>query len=95
MPSSAAARWLESFSAALARRDIAAAVDLFEPDGYWRDLVAFTWNIETAEGRGAIRARLERTLAAASPTAWHLTGPSPAGDAGAARSGSGRDAVGI
>ena len=80
MPSSDAARWLESFAAALARGDIAVAVELFEPDGYWRDLVAFTWNIETAEGRAAIRARLERTLAAASPTSWSLTGPSPAGD---------------
>src|SRR5204862_1390907 len=49
-------------------------------DCYWRDLVAFTWNVETAEGRGAIRARLERTLAGASPTAWVLTGLSPAGD---------------
>ncbi|HZD20032.1 MAG TPA: NAD(P)/FAD-dependent oxidoreductase, partial [Burkholderiales bacterium] len=80
MPSSGAARWLESFSGALARGDLAAAVELFEPGGYWRDLVAFTWNIETAEGRAAIRARLERTLAAASPTTWQLTGPSPAGD---------------
>src|SRR5205807_9577512 len=52
----------------------------FEPDGYWRDLVAFTWNIETAEGRAAIRSTLERTLAQASPTSWSLTGPSPAGD---------------
>ena len=60
----AATRWLESFSTALARRDLDAAAALFEPAGYWRDLVAFTWNIETGEGRAAIRARLERTLAA-------------------------------
>ena len=78
--SSNAARWLESFSGALARRDLDAAAALFEPDGYWRDLVAFTWTLHTAEGRAAIRSTLERTLAQASPTTWTLTGPSPAGD---------------
>src|SRR3982751_6150269 len=76
----AAQRWLESFSAALARADAAAAAELFEPDGYWRDLVAFTWTLQNAEGRPAIRETLERTLAAASPTLWTVTGPSPAGD---------------
>ena len=79
-----AQRWLESFSAALARADLDAAAALFEPDGYWRDLVAFTWNIETAEGRAAIRSTLERTLGHASPTTWtmngEMSGPSPAGD---------------
>src|SRR3954464_2110030 len=77
---SPAARWLDTFSTALARGDLAAATELFEPDAYWRDLVAFTGHIDTAEGRPAIRSRLERTLAAASPTTWTLTGPSPAGD---------------
>ena len=77
---SPAERWLASFSAALARADLDAAAALFEPDGYWRDLVAFTWNIETAEGRAAIRSTLERTLAPALPVAFTLTGPSPAGD---------------
>ena len=77
---SAAERWLEAFSTALSRGDTAAAVELFEPAGYWRDLVAFTANIDTAEGRGAIHERLVRTLGAASPTTWQLTGPSPAGD---------------
>ena len=81
---SPAARWLESFSAALARRDPAAAAALFEPDGYWRDLVAFTGTLHTAEGRAAIRSTLSRTLAHASPTTWTMdgamSGPSPAGD---------------
>ena len=38
---SPAARWLDASSTALAQRDVAAAVELFEPDGYWRDLVFF------------------------------------------------------
>ena len=31
--------------------DPAAVAALFEAEGYWRDLVAFTWNIRTMEGR--------------------------------------------
>ena len=80
MTSSGAVRWLESFGGALTRGDAARAADLFDPAGYWRDLVAFTGNIQTAERRPAIRATLERALATVSPTTWQLTGPSPAGD---------------
>ena len=62
-PTRAAAQWLADFAAALARNDIDAAVSLFEHDGFWRDLVAFTWNIRTQEGPGAIRAMLRARLA--------------------------------
>src|SRR3954468_10050234 len=72
--------WLDALSTALARGDLAAATELFEPDGYWRDLVAFTGTIDTAASRPATRARHKRTLTAASPTTWTHTGPSPAGD---------------
>ena len=34
--------------------DAAGAAALFTDDGYWRDLVSFTWNIVTLEGRPAI-----------------------------------------
>jgi putative flavoprotein involved in K+ transport len=74
------AQWLERFSAALSRGDVKEAAELFEPDGYWRDLVAFTWTLHTSEGRGAIRETLERTLAGAAPTTWELIGESPARD---------------
>ena len=36
--------------------DTAAVTDLFDQECYWRDLVSFTWNISTQEGRDAIRA---------------------------------------
>jgi len=75
-----AREWLERFSSAVARSDAAAAADLFEPDGYWRDLVAFTWTLHTSEGRPAIREMLARTLAGAAPTTWELAGESPARD---------------
>ena len=52
--------FLDNFDAALAAGDIDAAVGMFAPECYWRDLVAFTWNIKTMEGpdQGARNARL-------------------------------------
>ncbi len=66
--------WLQRFGAALERRDIGAALDLFEDDCYWRDLVAFTWNIKTQEGKPAIRAMLESRLADTRPSAFAIEG---------------------
>ncbi|MEW6688430.1 MAG: NAD(P)/FAD-dependent oxidoreductase [Pseudomonadota bacterium] len=45
-----ATRWLESFAAALSQRDARALAALFAPDCFWRDLLAFTWDIRTHEG---------------------------------------------
>ena len=45
--------WLADWSQALAANDVGAAAALFNADSYWRDLVSFTWNIVTVEGRGA------------------------------------------
>jgi len=56
------ARWLSDFSAALARNDMSAVLDLFGEDCYWRDLVAFSWNIATLEGKPAIADLLRRAL---------------------------------
>ena len=52
---------------ALATGDADAAAALFREDGYWRDIVAFTWNIRTMEGREAIRAMLGSQLPAIAP----------------------------
>jgi putative flavoprotein involved in K+ transport len=59
---------------ALQRNDVEAAIALFEPDCYWRDLVAFTWNIRTQEGPEAIRAMLKARLAETRPTAFAVEG---------------------
>jgi len=61
------ADWLQKFGSALEKGDINAAAGLFEPDGYWRDLVSFTWNLKTCEGRAEIKAMLAATLAGARP----------------------------
>lgn len=58
--------WLARLVQAMARRDIPAATSLFAADEcFWRDLLAITWNIVTAEGRPAIAAMLDAQLGAA------------------------------
>jgi putative flavoprotein involved in K+ transport len=69
-PSSATADWLASFAASLTRGDAAATAALFTEDGYWRDLVSFTWNIVTLEGRAAIAEMLIARLAEVRPESF-------------------------
>ena len=59
--------WLERFEAALQAQDAAGAAALFLPDGLWRDVLAFTWTIQTMAGRAAIEATLRETLARTQP----------------------------
>ena len=73
-PTKQAAAWLASFAQALAAGDVAAASNLFVDDCYWRDLLTFTWNVTTMEGREAIADMLRATLPTTKPTAWRLTG---------------------
>lgn len=63
---------LDTFGRALADGDIEAAVGLFQEDCYWRDLVAFTWNIKTMEGRDQIRDMLKSQLATTKPSGWSV-----------------------
>lgn len=74
-PRKAAAGWLAAFANALADRDFAAAAKLFADESYWRDLVAFTWNIKTSEGRADIQNALAATVAEVRPpkTKWKIT----------------------
>ncbi|PLU83240.1 hypothetical protein BMJ22_06305, partial [Sinorhizobium medicae] len=58
---------LAKLGRALERGDIDAAVNLFQADCYWRDLVAFTWNLKTMEGQDQIRDMLTSQLAAIKP----------------------------
>jgi putative flavoprotein involved in K+ transport len=64
--------WVTAFGTALNRPDIDRVLDLFEPEGFWRDLSALTWNVYTAEGHDAIRAMLSACLAEIAPTAWKI-----------------------
>ena len=44
-------------------------------DSFWRDLVAFTWNIKTVEGPAGVKDMLDHTLAHTKPRGWHTTEP--------------------
>ncbi|MDQ2875825.1 MAG: nuclear transport factor 2 family protein, partial [Actinomycetota bacterium] len=71
--------WLSEFGDVLAAGDPAGAAALFAPECYWRDLVAFTWNIKTMEGRGAIAEMLQAVLPRVTPSGWRITpGEEPA-----------------
>jgi putative flavoprotein involved in K+ transport len=67
-------RLLSQFEDLLTRQDIAGAIALFAEESYWRDLVSFTWNIATMEGKAGIQAMLEATLARVQPYHWRLDG---------------------
>ncbi len=73
-PTQQLSQWLATFGAALSRGNAAAAAALFTDDSYWRDLVSFTWNITTAEGRPGIRDMIERAVLPARPRGWQLDG---------------------
>lgn len=72
--------WLDRFEGALRAGDAAGAAELFAETCFWRDLVAFTWNITTLEGRGAIRDMLQAQLSAVSPGSFTLEEPATEAD---------------
>ncbi len=44
--------WLSNFENALTAHDSTAAAAMFDEEScFWRDLISFTWNIKTMEGR--------------------------------------------
>ncbi|TPI66006.1 NAD(P)/FAD-dependent oxidoreductase [Mesorhizobium sp. B3-1-3] len=69
-PTTKAQALLDKFGKALEASDIDSAVNCFQADCYWRDLVTFTWNLKTMEGRDQIRDMLQATLASTKPTGW-------------------------
>ena len=73
-PTERVTNWLNEFGAALERNDVAAATDMFADESYWRDLVSFTWNLKTVEGKEQIADMLNATLDRVKPSNWHIVG---------------------
>jgi len=71
-PSAQVVAVLSRLDEALTSGDIEAALALFQDDCYWRDLVTFTWNIRTIEGKDAIRGMLQAQLQSVKPSGWML-----------------------
>ncbi len=66
--------WLAAFENALKQSDINAVTNLFNDDCYWRDLVSFTWNNKTLEGKAQINDMLQSQLANVQPSNWQILG---------------------
>jgi cation diffusion facilitator CzcD-associated flavoprotein CzcO len=64
--------WLSDFGAALDRRDFDAVGPLFAADGWWRDLLALTWDLRTLHGAEAVKSVLAEHLERAGMTAFRL-----------------------
>ena len=75
--------FLDDFGAALAKSDITTATEMFEDDCYWRDLVSFTWNIKTVEGKDQVADMLSHQLVTTKPSGWKIAeGEVPTEDGG-------------
>lgn len=66
--------WLNDFGAALEQGDVSTVADMFADDCYWRDLVTFTWNIKTVEGKEQVTDMLKARLSDVQPSNWELDG---------------------
>ena len=74
---------LDRLGGALSRGDVEAALACFQDGCYWRDLLTFTWNIRTMEGKAQIREMLEAQLEATMPNGWRVAeGEAPAEEGG-------------
>ncbi len=65
--------WLAAFQDALTARDVDRAASMFLAQGFWRDLVSFTWNIKTVEGPDGVADLLRATLDGTDPTGFRTT----------------------
>ncbi len=79
-PTDRVQEWFASFEEALTARDVARAAAHFAATSFWRDLVAFSWNLTTVENPDGVAALLEATLDDTSPHGFTLDEPATAAD---------------
>ena len=71
-PTKRVEQWLAGFEETLGSENPEQAAKLFEESGFWRDLVAMTWNIKTMEGQDAIETMLASTASDRQPHNWQV-----------------------
>ncbi|MFC5291087.1 flavin-containing monooxygenase [Actinokineospora guangxiensis] len=72
--------WLAAFSEAVAAGGVESAAALFAAESYWRDLIAFSWNLTTVEHPDGVRDLLGDTLARTRPEAFQREGDAEEAD---------------
>jgi putative flavoprotein involved in K+ transport len=72
--------WLDDFQAHSDARDPEAIASLFAPECFWRDLVAFSWNIVTVENRDGVADLARQCLARTAPSGLRVTEPADEAD---------------
>ncbi len=72
--------WFAAFEAALRAHDIDGAAGLFATESYWRDLVAFSWNLTTVEHPAGVKDLLENTLEHTAARGFALEEPPESAD---------------
>jgi cation diffusion facilitator CzcD-associated flavoprotein CzcO len=71
-PATAVAAWLSAFNEALAEQDADAVTQLFTEDCYWRDIVAFSWDVQWAHGRKDVAQVMLGDIADIKPRDFHV-----------------------
>ena len=67
--------WLAAFEDALTAGDVDRAAGMFAATSFWRDLVAFTWNITTVENPAGVTELLTATLERTEPRSFAVEEP--------------------
>lgn len=75
-----ATAWFAAFEDALGARDIDRAAGLFAATSFWRDLIAFSWNLTTVENPDGVADLLAATLDRVDPSGFRLTEPAATAD---------------
>ncbi|MCV2489330.1 NAD(P)/FAD-dependent oxidoreductase [Geodermatophilus sp. YIM 151500] len=74
-PAQRAENWLSDFEEALRGRDVERAAGMFAATSFWRDLIAFSWNISTVEDRHGVTELLTATLDRTDPSGFAVEEP--------------------
>jgi putative flavoprotein involved in K+ transport len=67
--------WLHDFEDALTACDVDRAAGMFAATSFWRDLVAFTWNLKTVENPDGVADLLRETLERTAPSGFRTAEP--------------------
>jgi len=67
-----ASKWLSDWARAIEKDDALAAAGMFDESGYWRDLLAFTWDLRTFHGVSVIAGAFSEFIPRTGATGFQL-----------------------